>query len=91
MEKTDIRQLEKNLKALANRRRLAILGYLKSRKEASVGEIAGAINLSFRATSKHLGILFSLDILEKDQISSQIYYRLSSGQKQISKHILSLL
>ncbi len=50
------RELEKQLKALANRRRLAILKYLKSKREASVGDIAEEINLSFKSTSKHLAV-----------------------------------
>lgn len=87
----NLRNLEKILKALANKRRLAILEHLKSNKEASVGDIARAINLSIKATSKHLNILLSLDILEKDQVSTRIFYRLSPDQKQITKHLLSLI
>jgi len=45
---------EKVLKALANRRRLAILVFLKKNREGSVSRIAGAINLSFKSTSRHL-------------------------------------
>ncbi len=69
-----MKELEKPLKALANRRRLAILKYLKQNREASVGEIAGTIKLSFRATSKHLGILAAADILDKEQRSHQPRY-----------------
>ncbi|MBI5220938.1 MAG: helix-turn-helix transcriptional regulator [Candidatus Liptonbacteria bacterium] len=49
-----MRELEKCLKALANRRRLAILKYLQKKKEASVAAISEEIELSFRSTSKHL-------------------------------------
>jgi len=86
-----MKELEKTLKALANRRRLAILRYLKKNREASVGEIAGEISLSLKATSKHLGILAACDIVEKDQRSLQMFYRLASNQKPASKHVLSLL
>ena len=68
-----MKELERSLKALANKRRLAILKYLKQKKEAPVGEIAEAIKLSLRATSKHLGVLASVDIVEKDQRSLQIF------------------
>jgi len=61
------KELEKVLKALANKRRLAILKFIKKSNRASVGEIAGAIKLSFKATSKHLLILSNVDILEKEQ------------------------
>ena len=78
------------MKALANRRRLAILKYIKENKEASVGAIADEINLSFKATSKHLGILAACDILERDQRSAQMFYRLAIAQKPAVRHTLSL-
>lgn len=86
-----IRKLEKNLKALANRRRLAILKYLKDNNEAPVGEIAHEIRLSFKATSKHLGILLAIDIVEREQRNLQMFYRLSRNQKLEVQRILSLL
>ena len=86
-----MKNLEKILKALANRRRLAILKYLKDHGQAPVGEIAHEINLSFKATSKHLGILTNVDILEREQQSSQMFYRLIAGQKPPAQRIISLL
>lgn len=86
-----MKDLEKILKALANRRRLAILKYLKAQKEAPVGEIAYEIGLSFKATSKHLGILIAVDIVEKEQRSLQVFYRLANTQKPAARHILNLL
>lgn len=86
-----INQLEKILKALANRRRLAILAYLKRKGEAPVGEIAGEIRLSFKATSKHLRILATLDIIERDQHGLEVYYRISPDQTIAAQHVLELL
>ena len=86
-----MKELERPLKALANRRRLAILKYLKREKEASVGDIAKAIRLSFKATSKHLGILAAADIVERDQRSMQMFYRLSDNLAPAARHIISLL
>ena len=63
----EYKEAEKNYKVLANRRRIAILVYLLEEKTANVGRIAGRIDLSFKSTSKHLAILASIDILEKDQ------------------------
>jgi DNA-binding transcriptional ArsR family regulator len=71
------KELERQLKALANRRRLAILGYLKRHESAPVGDIAASIHLSFKATSKHLGILTAANILERDQRSLQMFYRIA--------------
>lgn len=86
-----MRELEKILKALANKRRLAIIKYLKEKREAPVTEIAERINLSFKATSKHLGILLAVDIVEKEQRSLQMFYYLPASQKPVVKTILSLL
>jgi len=87
----DERALEKSLKAMANRRRLAILRYLKKSKEASVGEIAGAIKLSFRSTSRHLAVLSGSDILEREQRNLQIFYSISPVQPLAVRNILSIL
>ena len=86
-----MRELEKVLKALANRRRLAILKYLKNHKEAPVGEIASEIKLSFKATSKHLSVLSAVDIVDRDQRSLRMFYRLAANQKPAVKRILDLL
>ncbi len=85
--------LERTLKALANRRRLAILEYLKRQPEATVGEVSSAIKLSFKSTSKHLAILAAADMVERDQRSLQMYYRLAEAKSQPSaaKAILHLL
>lgn len=87
----DVKKFERVLKALANKRRLAIVAYLKKEKEAPVGEIANAINLSFTATSKHLGVLSNADIVEKEQRSLQMWYSLSSALPLVAKHISNSL
>ncbi len=86
-----MKKLEKDLKALANRRRLAILKYLKSKKEASVGDVAEKIKLSFRSTSRHLNILNSASIIEREQRSLQVFYRLSEDLPAIIKNFISFL
>ncbi len=91
MKDSDLKYLEKVFKAFANKRRLFILKYLKSIKEAPVGDIASEINLSIKATSKHLNILLAIDILEKDQRSSQMFYRISNNKNPIVEYLLSIL
>ena len=86
-----MRGLEKTLKALANRRRLAILAHLKKNRGVSVGEIAREIKASFKATSKHLGVLLGADIVEKDQKGPEVHYRLSDSQKPAANRIINLL
>lgn len=86
-----MKDLERTLKALANKRRLAILKYLKRNQSASVGDIAEEIDLSFRATSKHLGVLSAADIVEREQQSLLVFYRIASEQKPAAKYTISLL
>ena len=92
MEKAEnIKEIERVLKAFANKRRLVIVKYLKKNKEAKVGDIANEIKLSFKATSKHLGLLFNADIVEKEQRSLQMWYKLSPTQNPLSKYISNSL
>lgn len=85
------KELERELKALANRRRLAIIKFLKRNKEASVGDIAEAIKLSFKSTSKHLAVLKGVDIVEHEQRSLSYYYKLVEPLPIVSQAILYLL
>lgn len=86
-----MREFEKILKALANKRRLLIIKFLKERKEASVGQIADAINLSFRSTSKHLSILLAVDIVEREQRNLLVFYYLTKNQRPIVNSILKFI
>ena len=83
------KELEKIFKALANRRRLSIISLLKNEKDLSVGNIAEKIKLSFKSTSKHLSILASVDIIEKEQKSSQVFYKISPNLNESIRNILS--
>ncbi len=85
------KELERVLKAFANKRRLAIVRFVRKSREAPVGEIADEIRLSFRATSKHLAVLSAADIVEKEQRGLQIFYGIASNLSQSAQKILSLL
>ena len=86
-----MKEIERVLRAMANMRRLSIVKYLKSAKEATVGGISGEIKLSFRSTSKHLHLLHSADVVEKEQRGSCVYYSLSPNAHRIVQTILSHL
>lgn len=87
----DERELEKMLKALANKRRILILKILKKRKRISMGNMAKEIKLSFRSTSKHFSILYAVDLVEKEQDGLTMYYSLSPKLHKIASTILSLI
>jgi len=82
------KSLEKIFKGLANRRRLAVIRALVNGKEMSVSEISRKIKLSFTSTSKHLGMLRQLDILDRRQQELTVYYSISSDLPQIVKKLL---
>lgn len=86
-----MRKLERTMKGLANRRRLAIVKLLMRERELAVGDIAAAIRLSVKSTSKHLGILTHVGAIERDQKSKFMYYRLSADPDAILARFLSII
>jgi ArsR family transcriptional regulator, arsenate/arsenite/antimonite-responsive transcriptional repressor len=72
--------LERQLKALANRRRLQILVLLKRKHNATVGEIVNALRMSQQAISSHLRILHDADIIEYHKRGLYVSYRLKLKQ-----------
>ena len=85
------KELEKILKAVANKRRLAILRFLKKNKEGTVTEIAEAIKLSFKSTSRHLVVLCASDIVDREQRSVEAFYSLSPTAFSVIKQLISML
>ena len=85
------KELERIFKALANRRRLAIIFFIRKKKQANVGEIAEAIKLSFKSTSRHLSILVSSGILDREQNSLYSIYSFSTDQSETVRNILSVI
>ncbi len=86
-----MKETEKILKALANRRRLAILKYIHKVHRASVGDIAKEIKLSFKATSKHLGVLRSADLVDREQKNLMMLYGLNEPINPILKTTLQII
>lgn len=84
-------QLERTMKALANRRRIIILRIIHNHKEINVGDLAERLRLSFKATSKHLGVLVGADILEKEQRSSEMFFSISRSLPEAARRVISLL
>lgn len=87
----NIKNIEKILKTLGNRRRLAIIKYLIHEKEANVANISENINLSFKSTSKHLSILKQLDIVDSRQQSLNVFYRLSAVKPALVRDIIKYI
>lgn len=91
MKYNNLKPVEKVLKALANQRRLAIVMFLKKKSNATVSEIAEEIDLSFRSTSKHLGVLRAAEVLDKKQSSLQVFYFLSDNLNLLVEAVIKHL
>ena len=91
MSETNEKQLERILKALANRRRIMILKFIKKSGPSSVGDISNAIKLSFKATSKHLMLMSNADILEKQQVSLTMLYSLPKNHHPLVSKLLTII
>ena len=86
-----MKELERVMKGLANRRRLLIIRHLHAKREASVADIANAINLSFTSTSKHLNLLHRLDIVDRRQESLTVYYSIAKSPPTLLKLVVPLI
>lgn len=82
-----MKNIERILKALANKRRLAIVWYLKREKEATVGQIGREIKLSLKATSKHLAILHAVDIVDREQRGPHMFYRIAAKPHHLVAYV----
>lgn len=87
----DNKNLEKILKAVANGRRLMMIRILRDRKEMSVGDVASAVKLSFRATSRHLFVLFNADLLDRRPDGLMVYYKISDNLENFAKQIVKII
>lgn len=85
-----MKELEKQLKALANSRRLKILKYLEKVGKASVTDIAREIKLSFKSTSRHLAVLRATEMVVADQQSLMVFYSLANPKAAIVRQVLGL-
>lgn len=84
-----MKELEKQYKALANGRRLAIIKYLKNRNKARVGDIAKEIKLRIKSTSKHLRVLAAADFVDREQQSLNVFYFLPDNKPAVLKSALN--
>ena len=87
----DMKKLEKTIKAFGNISRLKILQYLKKNKFASVVDIAKGTKCSYKAISKHLSILYRVDVVDREQVGYAMHYKLSDTMDQVAISILRFL
>ncbi len=86
-----MKDFEKILKALANRRRLQIIRYLKDKKRAPVTNVSAHLKLSFKSTSKHLAVLFGAGIVDKEQENLSMFYFIPDSLPKLASRIINLI
>ncbi len=86
-----MKDFEKQYKTLANSRRLQIIKHLSKHSSSTVSDIAREIRLGIKSTSKHLRILSTVDFLDKEQKSLNVYYFLPKTKPKILEDFLKLL
>ncbi|MBU0457914.1 metalloregulator ArsR/SmtB family transcription factor [Patescibacteria group bacterium] len=87
----DVQKLERQLKAMANERRLLIIKELKKKSNMSVSELADALGTSIFPMSQHLRILRAAEIVIYKRRGRHVTYRLLLPQQQPIKQIIAQL
>jgi len=82
------KKLIETFKIFTNYHRLEILKLLKE-KEKSVGQIADSLEISFKATSKHLLFLSEKGILTRRYDGPFVLYSISKNISGITQSIIS--
>lgn len=77
-------------RALANRRRLQLIGLLASHRELSLSGAASAIRLSVKSTHKHLSQLAQAGFITSERRGIVAYYRLEP-QSDLAHRLLQLV
>ncbi len=90
MKSEDIRRWTLVFKALANPNRIKIIDILSRGEQMSVTEIADELDISIKATSKHLIILNNLDVLHSAGRSDHVFYSLNKNLPRDIKETIKL-
>jgi len=86
-----INELERHLRAVANRRRLEIIQLLHRQASLPLYEIAAKIKLSVKTTNKHLNQLLHTGFVAKSRQGLFVIYRLENAAKPLVTKLLKLI
>ena len=77
-------------RGLGNPNRLRILRILSEVKQFSVSELAKELEITIKNTSRNLGILSNLDLVEFTGRHDRVYYRLNPKMAEDIRQILRI-
>ncbi|MDE2816910.1 MAG: metalloregulator ArsR/SmtB family transcription factor [Chloroflexota bacterium] len=87
-----VRELSRQLRALASRSRLEILQILAAQKAMTVTELRGQVHISQPLLSWHLSILRRAGLVDATKDGRQVYYAVNrSGFQQVSQGLDDIL
>lgn len=90
-ESGNIDELKEILGIFSEKHRLEILKFLKDESNRSVGQIADHLEISFKATSKHLLFLAKKGVLKRRYDGPFVLYSIANDLPEPARLILSKL
>ncbi|MDP2703645.1 MAG: metalloregulator ArsR/SmtB family transcription factor [bacterium] len=78
-------------RVLANVNRLKIIRFLSDGNKKNVTDITRHLGISFKATSNHLALLKSVNVLEAEGATGHVFYSLNQPLPADFKRALSML
>ena len=86
----DIRELERECKALGQSKRIRIVTFLKRHRGATVGQIAKHIQCTFPTASHHIHVLRNAGIVLDRRRGKYVAYVLSPHMGEMSRTLLRI-
>lgn len=87
----DLRETEAVLKALANRRRLAMLLVLRDRRELHVSALTDELRLPLKTVSRNLRLLDRAGMVLADLRNGRVFYRLNPDAPPLGRTVVGAL
>ena len=87
----ELLELEKHLKALANKRRIRMLVFLMKKGEVKIDRIAQALKLPYKTVFRNLSILRNAGFVESRILRAEVYFKITKDPNKPARHLLSLI
>lgn len=91
MSEHDLKNVEKIIKALADKNRIRIIYLLKAKKELCVCEITDIIGLSQPTISSHLKLLENAGLIESHKEGLWVNYNINSQLDPFSSELIEMI
>ncbi len=90
-QKRNLKQWATVFRGLGNQNRLQILEMLTKAKSMSVSELSEKLHITLKNTSRNLGILLNLDLVEFQGRNNRVYYNLNPRITEDIARVLKVL